>query len=67
MESETNISLDKKMCLTIEETAKYSNIGIGKLRELAKNPRNRFTLTIGSKTLIKRKEFEEFISGVSEI
>ena len=50
----------EKMNLTVKEAAGYSNIGESTLREyIRKNPESIFLLYIGSKTLIKRKEFEE--------
>lgn len=57
----------EKACLTIDEASKYSNIGINKIQELARNPRNRFVLNVGNKKLIKRKEFEQFITNNIEI
>lgn len=56
-----------KLALTIDEAALYSNIGQNKLSELVKNPRCNFVLCVGKKRLIKRKEFEEFISKQSEL
>lgn len=53
----------EKTNLTIEEAAEYSNIGICKLNELAKDPRCPFVLYVGRKKLIKRKEFEKFLSS----
>ena len=53
----------EKMNLTVKEAAGYSNIGESTLREyIRKNPESLFLLYIGSKTLIKRKEFEEWNS-----
>jgi len=57
----------QKCALTIEEAADYSNIGQNKLSELLKNPRCTFVLYVGRKKLVKRKEFEEFISKSLEI
>lgn len=56
-----------KVNLTIEEAAAYSNIGINKLHDLARNPRCSFVLRVGSKKLIKRKAFEEYISTIHSI
>ena len=53
----------EKTKLTIEEAAEYSNIGICKLNELAKDPRCPFVLYVGRKKLIKRKEFEKFLDS----
>lgn len=62
-----SIPIWEKLTLTIEEAAEYSNIGINKLRELANNPRCTFVLYVGKKRLIKRKEFEKFISENIEL
>lgn len=57
----------EKMNLTIEEAAAYSNIGINKIDEMAKDPNCSFVLYIGRKKLIKRKEFEQYIAKSVEI
>lgn len=57
----------EKVCLTVEEAAEYSNIGINKIDDLAKTPRCPFVLYIGRKKLIKRKEFEKYISDNIEL
>lgn len=57
----------EKINLTIEEAAEYSNIGINKINELAKNPMCPFVLYVGRKKLIKRKEFEKFIATSLEL
>lgn len=51
-----------KLALTIREASEYSNIGINKIESLLKDPRCTFVLYVGTKKLVKRKEFEEFIS-----
>lgn len=61
------IPIYHKLNLTINEAAEYSNIGINKLSELVRDYGNEFTLYVGKKKLIKRKEFEEFISNQLEI
>lgn len=56
------INIKDKPMLTIEEAAILYNIGEHKLRELT-NPDNcTFVLYVGRKRLIKRKQFEEYIS-----
>ena len=65
--SKQEVALNQKLCLTIEETAAYSNIGICKLQELSRQPNCPFVLHIGRKKLIKRKEFEEFVSKAIEL
>lgn len=60
--SKIEIPVWEKATLTIEEAAAYSNIGINKIDELAKKPKCPFVLYVGRKKLIKRKEFEKYIS-----
>ena len=52
-----------KTTLTIREAAEYSNIGINKIDSLLRSPNCPFVLYVGSKKLVKRKEFEQFISN----
>lgn len=56
------VPIHLKMTLTIRETAEYSNIGINKIESLLRMPNCPFALYVGTKRLVKRKEFEEFIS-----
>lgn len=48
--------------LTKQEAALYSHIGINKLEEMLKVPNCPFVLYVGKKKLIKRREFEEYLS-----
>ena len=57
----------EKVALTLEEAAEYSNIGINKIREISNNPRCNFVIFVGKKRLIKRKEFEKYISENVEL
>lgn len=61
------ISISEKITLTIQEAAKLSNIGENKLYELVKQPKCPFVIYVGKKRLIKRKEFERYLSNVVEI
>lgn len=65
--SRIEIPIWEKACITIEEAAAYSNIGINKIDELAKTPKCPFVLYVGRKKLIKRKEFEQYISNNIEL
>lgn len=56
------LTVEKKLLLTKFEAAAYSNIGINKLEDMLRAPNCPFVLYIGTKKLIKRREFEEFIS-----
>ena len=56
------VPIHLKMMLTIREAAEYSNIGINKIDSMLRTPNCPFVLFVGSKKLVKRKEFEEYIS-----
>lgn len=58
---EEKLPIDRKMVLTIREAAEYSNIGINKIDSMLKQPNCPFVLYVGTRKLVKRKEFEEFI------
>ncbi len=51
-----------KLTMSIEEAAAYTGIGINKIQSLLNIPNCKFVLFIGKKRLVKRREFEEFIS-----
>lgn len=56
-----------KMNLTKQEAAVYSNIGINRIEEMLKEPNCPFVLYVGTKKLVKRKEFEQYIAKNHEI
>ena len=56
------VPIHLKVTLTIREAAEYSNIGINKIDSLLRTPNCPFVLYAGTKKLVKRKEFEQFIS-----
>lgn len=58
---EMKVPLHQKLTLTIKETAEYSNIGINKIETMLKQPNCPFVLYVGTRKLVKRKEFEEYI------
>lgn len=59
---EMRVPIEKKLALTVQEAAEYSNIGQNKISMLLKLPNCPFVLFVGGKKLVKRKEFEQFIS-----
>ena len=61
------IPIWQKVMLTKEEAAAYSHVGINKLEELLKVPNCPFVLYVGKKKLIKRREFEAFLTENVEI
>ena len=56
------VPIHLKVTLTIREAAEYSNIGINKIDSLLRTPNCPFVLYVGTKKLVKREEFEEFLS-----
>lgn len=59
---EYTVPISEKFLLTIQEAVEYTNIGENRMRELCKKNGTDFVLEVGSKKLIKRKEFEKFIT-----
>ena len=58
------VRINEKICLTLEEAAAYSGIGINRLRDLSNDPKCDFVLFVGTKRLIKRRQFEKFLESV---
>lgn len=58
----TQVPVSQKVALTVNEAAAYSNIGINKINSMLRTPNCPFVLFVGNKKLVKRKEFEKFIS-----
>ena len=59
--TEPRVEIKDKVTLTIREAAELSNIGINKLDSLLRKPNCPFVLFVGTKKLVKRKAFEDFI------
>lgn len=57
------VPIHLKMVLTIKEAAEYSNIGINKIDSMLRQPNCSFVLYVGTRKLVKRKEFEAYISS----
>ena len=51
-----------KITLTIDEASELTNIGINRIDAMLRKPNCPFVLFVGKKKLVKRKEFEEYIS-----
>lgn len=68
MNNETQVQIQNKFCLTIDEEVIYFNIGEKKLRKLvADNLDSGFIIQNGVKFLIKRKRFEDFLNDITAI
>ena len=57
----------EKANLTIEEAAAYFGIGMNKLRELTEDEQCKFVLFVGTKRLIKRRLFEQYLEQAYSI
>lgn len=62
MDNILTVPIHLKMTLTAREAAEYSNIGINKIDSMLRAPNCPFVLFVGTKKLVKRKEFEDYIS-----
>lgn len=56
------VPIPQKAVLSIREAAAYTNIGISKINSMLRTPNCPFVLYVGTKRLVKRKEFEKFLS-----
>lgn len=61
------VQIEHKLALTIPEAAAYSNIGQNTIDKLLRTPNCPFVLLVGTKKLVKRKEFGRFISDTRQI
>ena len=59
---EDKVPVWEKANLSLEEAAAYFGIGINKLRDMTNDENCPFVLYVGSKKLVKRREFEQYIS-----
>ncbi len=57
----------EKSNLTVEEAASYSGIGRGKIKEISNDDNCPFVLWVGTKRLIKRKQFDAYIDKMFSI
>ena len=57
------VPIHLKLTLTAKEAAAYSNIGINKIDKMLRTPNCPFVLYVGNKKLVKRRQFEQFISN----
>ncbi len=70
MRKELTIPVWEKFALTIEEASQYFGVGEKKIRSLAKENADsdyNFSISNGSKILINRTKFENFLNHSSAI
>lgn len=63
MPKKIEVPVWEKSNLTLEEAAQYFNIGMNKIRDLTNEDRCPFVLWIGSRRLVKRVKFEEYLNN----
>ena len=51
-----------KITLTIDEASELTNIGINRIDAMLRKQNCPFVLFVGLKTVVKRKEFEKYLS-----
>lgn len=61
-----DVPINLKVCLTLKEAAKYTGIGINKLREIS-NDNPAMTLFVGSKRLLKREMLDVYLKKMYSI
>ena len=59
--AEEKVPIYQKMTLTIKEAAEYSNIGVNNIELMLKQPNCPVVLFVGTRKLVKRREFEKYI------
>ena len=62
MEDKMIVPINEKLLLTIKEATLYSNIGINRIDAMLREEGCPFVLFVGSRKLVKRREFENYIS-----
>ena len=55
------VPIPQKVTLTVPEAAAYSSIGVNKISQMLRQPNCPFVLYVGTKKLVKREAFEEYI------
>ena len=68
MNNETQVQIQNKFCLTIDEAVIYFNIGEKKLRQIvADNINSGLVIQNGVKILIKRRRFEDYLEEMTAL
>ena len=61
-EANSSVPIHLKVTLSIKEANQLTGIGINSIDDRLREPNCPFVLFVGAKKMIKRKEFEEYIS-----
>lgn len=62
-----DISLSEKCLLTLDEAAKYTGIGVNKLREISNGDDCDFILWNGSRRMFKKEKLKNYLYGAYSI
>ncbi len=62
-----DVRISEKEALTLQEAAAIYNIGINKLRKITNDESCDFVLWNGSRRLIKRRRFDEYLDRLFSI
>ena len=57
----------ERSTLTVDEAASYSGIGRDKIKEISNDDRCPFVLWVGTKRMIKRRQFDAYIDKMFSI
>ena len=58
-----DVPVNVKLTLSIKEAAQYSGIGINRLENMLRKPNCPFVLYVGTRKLVKREAFEQFLNN----
>lgn len=61
------VPINQKCLLTLEEAAKYTGLGLQKLRDISNEDNCNFVLWNGSKRMLKRVKLEEYLNKTYSI
>ena len=61
------VPLEQRILLTIPEAAKYTGIGVNRLRRLANKRNSKLIIWVGARKMFKRKQLDEYLENASSI
>lgn len=61
-EANNTVPIHLKITLSIKEANELTGIGINRIEDHLREPNCPFVLFVGTKKMVKRKEFEEYLS-----
>ncbi len=61
------VPLSEKYLLTIPEAAKYTGIGVNRMRRLANKRNSKLIIWVGARKMFKRKMLDEYLKTATTI